>query len=121
MAAAILLPTLLSAAIPLVTPLVQSLVIHAEHLFGAKTGQQKFQSVLAAVTPVVDALSTAGKIPGTLDGVAISSIIESVVQDLKAKNILNPSVVIPQIAGSTGSGNAFPMGSVKVSGTLTLG
>lgn len=120
MATAVLLPTLLSAAIPLVTPLVQSLVLHAEHLFGAKTGQQKFQSVLSAVTPVVDALSAAGKIPGTLDGVAISSIIESVVQNYKASGVLNPSVVIPQITGSNGNISS-PMGSVKVSGTLTLG
>lgn len=116
MAAAVLLPTLISAAIPVITPLVQSLVLHVEKLFGAKTGQQKFQSVMSAVVPVVDALAASGKIPGSIDGVAIGSIIESIVQDFKSKGILNPSVVIPQI---TGSGTS--LGSVKVTGTLILG
>ena len=117
MAAAVLLPTVISAVIPLITPLVQSLVVHVEKLFGAKTGPDKFQSVLAAILPVVNALSTAGKIPGTVDGVAVGSIIESVVQELKGKGILNPSVTIPPVAGS----NNLLGASVKVTGTLTLG
>lgn len=117
MATAVLLPTLISAALPLVTPLIQALVVHVEKLFGAKTGQQKFQSVLSAVIPVIDALSAAGKIPGTIDGVAVGSIIESVVQDLKAKGILNPSITIPPVVGGSTAG----FGAVKVTGTLNLG
>lgn len=121
-ATAIALAPIISAAIPLIKPLLQSLVLHVEKLFGAKTGQTKFEQVLAAATPIVNQLATAGKIPGTIDGIALGSLIETIVQEFKGANVLNPSVTLPSLPTSTGAGVATASGSnFKVFGTLTLG
>jgi hypothetical protein len=109
---------LLKIALPKITPLVTSLITHAEALFGAKTGPTKFQSVLDAATPFINALSASGKIPGTLDGVSVGTIIETIVQDLKSKNLLDPSSVIPSIAPTSTNTQGT---SVKLTGTLILG
>lgn len=114
---ALVAPELIKLALPLIRPLAESLVVHAEHLFGAKTGPTKFATVLTAITPYVEALATSGAIPGAIDGVSVATIVEGVVQDLKSKNILNPSVSIPQV--TAGANNL--LGSVKVTGTLNLG
>jgi hypothetical protein len=108
---------LLKVALPKIRPLAESLILHAEQLFGAKTGPVKFQSVLEALTPFISALSTSGKIPGTLDGVAVGTIIETIVQDLKSKDQLNPSVIPPVASGSIPSTGT----QIKVSGTLIIG
>lgn len=111
--AAAIIPLILSAAVPLVKPLISSLVLHVEGLFGAKTGPQKFQSVLDAVTPIVNALSAAGILKGTMDTTSLSTLIESIVQDLKAQGVLTPAT-LPNL-NSTGVSGAY-----KISGTFTL-
>lgn len=119
-AAIIALAPLISAAIPVIKPVIQSLVLHVEKLFGAKTGPDKFKAVLQAITPIVDAMATSGRIPGTIDGVAVSSLIEAVVQEFKATGILNPSVNPTTLPTPAGAG--APLGSsYKLSGTLILG
>lgn len=104
--------------VPIIKPLIESLVTHVEHLFGAKTGPTKFQSVLDAVTPILAQLSTAGKIPGTIDTSSVQMLIESVVQELKATGVLNPSITIPPVISTSGITQGT---SVKVTGTLVLG
>ena len=93
-------------------PLVTSLVTHVEALFGGKTGQTKFQTVVDQLVPVIDALATAGKIPGTIDGVSVGSLVESVVQELKSKGQLNPTITPVSPVGVSGT--------YKVSGSITL-
>jgi hypothetical protein len=110
--AASLAPALIEAAVPLLTPLIGTLVTHVESLFGAKTGPTKFDVVLNAVTKAASDLSTAGKLPGQLDSAAIGTMIETVVQSLNAANVLNPNI---KPSDSLPRGGTF-----TVSGTLTL-
>lgn len=117
----IIAPELISAAIPLVKPVIQSLVLHVEKLFGTKTGPDKFKNVLQAVTPIVESLATSGRIPGTIDGVAIGSLIESVVQEFKALGVLTPTVNPPTVPTPATPGAVVGSSSIKVFGTLTLG
>ena len=114
MAAAIipLASAVLPIVIPLLRPVVESLVTHVEKIFGAKTGETKFQTVVDQLTPLVEALATSGKIPGTIDGVHVGSLVETVVQDLKSKGVLTPTI-IP--ASPLGAG-----GTYKISGNITL-
>jgi hypothetical protein len=107
---------LIASAIPLLTPLVTGLVHHVEALFGTKTGPAKFSIVLACVTAVATQLSTAGMLPGQLDPASIAAMIESVVQELKSKGILNPPSCASIIAGQSA---ALPQ-SLTLNGTFTL-
>lgn len=107
---------LIAAAIPLLTPLVAGLVNHVEVLFGPKTGPAKFSVVLACVAAVAAQLSTAGTLPGQLDPASIGAMIESVVQELKSKGVLNPQSSAGVIAGQ----NAALPQSLTLNGTFTL-
>lgn len=124
MAAAII--PLVTAAIPLLTPLVMSLVTHVEHLFGAKTGATKFDNVLTSTLKVAQDLGTAGKIPGQLDPQSIAVLIQSVVSDMKAKGLLTPEIA-PSVSTSPGSSVATlsaPAGASAmtiIGGSLTFG
>lgn len=114
---------LITAAIPLLQPLISSLVVHVENLFGAKTGPTKFDAVLNAVTKVASDLSTAGKIPGQLDPNSIAMLIETVVQDLKSTGVLNPSTAakIAQLPAMASPSNALPATIRIIGGSLTIG
>jgi uncharacterized protein (DUF697 family) len=106
---------LISAAVPLLTPLIESLVTHVESMFGAKTGPTKFDAVLTAVSKVAADLGTAGKIPGQLDTASLATMIETVVQQFKADGILTPSVQpAPAVTA------APKPGTFQVSGTINL-
>lgn len=108
--AAALIP-LIPAAVSILTPLVKSLIVHAEQQFGPKTGQTKAALVASQVLPAVEQLAAAGKIPGTLDGQSISTIIETVFQGMKAAGeIPAAGAVLPAQAGQ----------SYTFAGTLTL-
>jgi hypothetical protein len=120
--AAAIVPLVISgvqAAYPILAPIIQSIVVHLESLHGAKTGAQvKLPAAVAAVTPVANSLSTAGKFP-LLTADQITAMIESSVQQLKATGILNPDTA-SAIAASpmTPVQNAA---SFKISGgTITL-
>jgi len=118
--AAAIIP-ILSSAIPLLRPYIISLVTHVEHLFGPKTGPTKFDAVLKALLDAASKLSTAGKLPGTLDPGSAGSMIESIVQELKALGILNPAGVAPIVQ----AGSVLPPASGSmlkiVGGTLQIG
>ncbi len=110
--AALAIP-ILSAAMPLLMPVISKLVTEAERLFGAKTGPTKFDSVLQAITPIATQLATAGKIPGTLDAVSIGAMIETAVQALKSAGLLG-GPALPQ-------GSGLQPGTYAVSGSLKIG
>lgn len=116
MAAAII--PIITAAAPLLTPLIETLVQKVEGLFGAKNGATKFQSVLDAVLPIAQQLSTAGKIPGPMDPTAIGTMIETVVQNLKAQGQLpsgSATTAVPVAA------TAMTPGAYSFSGTFKIG
>jgi uncharacterized protein (DUF697 family) len=121
--AAAIIPVVLAAA-PLLQPLITSLVTHVEHLFGAKTGPTKFDVVLNAVTKAAEDLSAAGKLPGVLDSQSITAMIQTVVADLQAAGVLNPTSA-GQIVTATSNPqmlNALGSQSLKIiGGTLTIG
>lgn len=104
-------PAVLKIAIPKLWSAGESLVLHVEKLFGSKTGPTKFETVVNALAPIANALSTAGIIPGVLDGSGLGSIVETIVQDLKRKEQLTPDVVLTPPVGGT---------KFAVSGNLTL-
>lgn len=118
MAAAVI--PIVAAAAPLIIPLIKSAVLHVEALFGHKTGPTKFEVVLAYVAKLAEALSTAGKIPGTLDASSIAALIESIVQQMKADGILTPEVAGPLVTSANAS---LTMGTTLhiMGGTLQLG
>lgn len=107
---------LIAAAAPLLTPLIESLVTHVETLFGAKTGPTKFDVVLQAVGKAAQDLGAAGKLPGQLDTATIATMIETVVQNLKAAGVLNPNI---KPADSVPSAVRAP-GTYNFTGTMTL-
>jgi hypothetical protein len=87
-----MIPLILTAA-PLIQPLVMSLVVHMERLFGHKTGPTKLDNVVTTVFKVLDDLSTAGKIPGSFDKASVTQLVESIVADLNQKGVLNPETI----------------------------
>jgi uncharacterized protein (DUF697 family) len=86
MAAAIV--PLISAAAPILVPLIVSLVNKVEGLFGKKTGPAKLAAVSQATQAVASNLSAAGNLPGLLNMETIISLVEGVVQALKANGQL---------------------------------
>jgi len=120
MAAAVI--PIIAAAAPLLQPLISSLVMHVEHIFGHKTGPTKFDNVLTAVLKTASDLATAGKIPGQLDPSSIATMIESVVQDLKARGVLNPETAASVVQAQSNTASIPQSLTLKVlSGSLQLG
>lgn len=89
---------IISAAAPLLTPLIHSLVTQVEHLFGAKTGPTKFDLVLQSVTTAAEKLATAGKIPGQIDSAIIATMIQTLVSQLNANGVLTPENAAQAVA-----------------------
>jgi hypothetical protein len=114
MAAAII--PILAAAAPLLTPLIRTLAVHVEHLFGARTGPTKFDVVLQSVLKAADAMATGGQIPGRLDPASIAAMVQTVVQQLQSAGILTPEASSALVSATPLIGS-HPM---KVTGQLTL-
>lgn len=91
-----MIPTLLSLAVPLIIPVLKGV----ESIFGAKTGKAKAEAALAALTPILQQMATAGKLPGPVpDATALQSVLEIVFQANK-KDIENVNTPV---------GAAFPV------------
>lgn len=102
----------IAAALPIITPLLTSLIHHVEVLFGAGTGPTKLDTVIQAGSQVVSQLAGSGKIPANLDAASIGTIVQTLVQDLNAKGSLNPQASASAIA-SPG------LQTLMLTGTLT--
>ena len=97
MAAAII--GLVGAALPILTPFLTSAIHHVEVLFGAGTGPTKLDTVVNAGLQLAGSLSTAGKIPGTIDVATMTTFVQTLVQELQAQGLLNPTSSASIIAG----------------------
>jgi hypothetical protein len=98
MAAATLLtlaPTILSA-LPVIVPFIKDQIVQIESLFGGKTaaapnvGQTKLNTVVNNVVGLVNNLANLpdgapNKLAGPLDPTSIATIVETLVQQLKAQ------------------------------------
>jgi hypothetical protein len=84
MAAAVI--PIIAAATPLLRPIIKGLISGAQRIFGHNngTGATKAQTVIDAALTVAEKLATAGKIPGHLDAAFIASLVEALVQEMKA-------------------------------------
>ncbi len=111
---------LIIAALPILKPYITMLITHAEHLFGDKTGVTKFDNVLQATVKTAADLSTAGKLPGTLDPSSIAMMIETEVQNLKNTGVLTPAAASEIVKTTSTNINTATPTTVKVTGTLTL-
>ena len=90
----------------LLAPLIPTLVTQAEKLFGKKTGATKLDTVVKAVTPIVNALATSGKL-GTVPPTAM----EIAAEVAKVAGQLFPS-------GTTHSDNGEIPGSAEASNNV---
>lgn len=118
MAAAII--PIVTAAAPLIIPLIKDLVANIQNMFGHNngTGQTKAETVVDAVMAVVTKLSAAGKIPGVMDPATIASMVEMVVQQMKADGAL-PSDGKPTVAPLTPTPGQVITGQTVTAGTLS--
>lgn len=127
--------TLAAQAAPLLIPVIKDLVLGVQGLFGHNngTGQTKQDIVVKATEVVSNQLSTAGKINGVLDSATIVSLVEGVVQVLKAAGALPGGAtangtIVPAVTGSTSTTTApatiqgLVSGTpVTIVGTITIG
>ena len=88
-----LIASLLSIAPVVIGPTLRAV----EALFGPKTGETKMKATIDALTPIIAALATAGKIPGIPDETTLRAVIEAVFQQNKAA-IENPTATPPSTA-----------------------
>ncbi len=86
---------LIAAAVPLLQPLIEKLVLGVQGLFGSGTGETKASTALAMLQKVVEQLAAAGKLQGVPDATALATMIETVVQQLKASGQLPGPVASP--------------------------
>ena len=82
-----LIPVVSSAVAQLI-PLVPDIVKGVESLFGAKTGDTKMQTATNMLNEAAKSLAAAGKIQGVPDTSSLVTMIEGVVQQLKAQGQL---------------------------------
>lgn len=114
---------IITAAIPLLRPVIKGLISGVQRIFGHNngTGPTKLNAVVDAAVTVAEKMATAGKIPGQLDVATIASIVEAVVQEMKSSGELpsegQPPAVspLPQIPGINGGINGV---RVFIDGTL---
>lgn len=133
MAAAII--PIIAAAAPLLKPIIEGLIMNVQKLFGHDngTGPTKAASVIEAALVIADKLSTAGKIPGVVDATTIATMMETIINELKAKGLLPtdgvtiatlPSSQIPSVTGVLTS-TATPTSpwqwqTVRITGTMEV-
>lgn len=111
-----------AAIVPLITglgPLVLPWIVKGvDIIFGPKTGDAKMPAALNAFKAILEAAATAGKLPGPVPSDdALKAIIETVVQDLKAKGEMpteqkNAPLTPPQNTPGSNSISGFPSGKI---------
>ena len=100
----------ITSLLPVVVP---ALVQGVEHLFGSKTGPAKLQTVLDALKAILGNLGKAGLTTAPPSDEALVALIETVVQDLKSKNLLPAPPGTPAVTSLSGM-------SFNVSGVLKV-
>jgi hypothetical protein len=78
---------MLSAILALAPHLIGPLIKSAEAIFGPKTGETKLQVVVGALTPVLEKMAAAGKLPGIPSSPEINAAIEATLAGLKSTEI----------------------------------
>ncbi len=99
-----------AAIITLVGSLLPAAITAAERLFGPGTGSVKKQTVLDAVTPVLQAAAVAGKTAGSVIPAEVEAALEAVLSALKQTGSVPHSSTSSTAAAKT----------VTVTGTLQL-
>jgi hypothetical protein len=134
MAAAVTALTLASEAIPIIVPIIKSLVSHIGTHVSDPTALH--QTVTSAVTPIVNTLSTSGILPNGIDPNTLSTVIKTFIADMSPSapaevpvatdggQVLVPAgpPETPNVIQESGaSAPSFPPGSkFTITGTLTL-
>lgn len=82
---AIAIMSAVAALAPVIPPIVQAV----EHAFGKGTGETKLQTATKVTQLVAEGMAAAGKLGGPAPTEAqLMALVESTVQDLKARNLL---------------------------------
>ena len=111
-----------AAIISLLGAVLPGAIQVAQKLFGSITGSAKAANdaaklsiVAATVTPLLQALETAGKTPGAVLPTDVKAAIEAVLAAMKAIG------AVPANNPTAAPGASDPSQTMKISGTLTLG
>jgi len=83
---------IVSALLPLATPLLRRLIRGAEDALGPKTGKTKLSAVMTAFKAFQDAMHSEGRIPSRIqDDSILEVIIEFVLQSMKQEGVIKDS------------------------------
>ena len=120
---------LITSAISALLPEIPTIVKAVEGLFGSGRGQTKLSTAVDMTTQAANALATAGKIQGIPDATTLTTLIETIVQQMNSAGQLGksetntpPNAVGPNPAASV----ILPMGgntqtvTISVPGTITV-
>ena len=118
MAAAII--PIIASAIPVLVPEIPKIVQAVEGLFGAKTGPQKLDTATALASQLATDLAKAGKIQGVPDLSSITTMVEQVVQALKAAGQL-PAPTAPAPATAPVPAPLYPSTTAQSVPTFLTG
>lgn len=121
-----LAPEILSA-LPIIVPFIKDQILQMEKIFGAGTGATKLNTVVNNTVGLANNLANlpAGnpnKIVGPLDPTSIATIVETLVQQLKA----GPGGLTPETSASSPAAIAAPLApapgsTFKITGTFQVG
>ena len=110
---------IISAAMPLLIPLGHAIVVHMEHLFGAKTGPTKAEGAYDALAATVAQLVKTGKLAGPVDSSTIAGIVELCVYNLNKSGILSDPAKVAEIVSGKQTSQMLSTG-VQLVGSFTV-
>jgi hypothetical protein len=120
-------PALIMALLPVVTPLITSLVKKLEGLFPPKSGTIKADTVVGSIKVILDSLAASGvlKTDGAPSGnpqldIMLRTVLETVVQALKGQGQLGGTPVVATGGSATATTTAQTSGLTLFPGEYTL-
>jgi hypothetical protein len=119
--AAIAIP-IIAAALPIVTPFLQSVFVHLQGLFGKgdPANALKINTAVGAVTPLLAALQAAGIIPGTATADQIMALVQSAFTSIKGQGFIPDVVSKVTPASATGTAVSAPATVGPFSGSFVI-
>jgi hypothetical protein len=114
--AALALP-LISLALPLVEPFLQSAFVHLQALFGKgdPANALKITTAVGAVTPLLQSLQAAGIIPGNMTQDQVLAVVQAAFSNAKNQGL------IPDVVTKVTPASANGMNPVQVNAPTLFG
>ena len=113
--------------IPLLGQLIPAAILGAQKLFGSLTGSAKaandaakLKTVTDALTPFIQALATAGKIPGSPIPADVEAAIEAVLSGMKLVGAVPSAPVANAVLPAAGANGVTAGITYKIIGTMQV-